>query len=268
MTVLARPSLGTALAVQVRVLVSLMLREMRMHAKHSRLSYLLEMLEPMLQLSMMMAVFSAIGRQADFGTSMLLFLGTGMIPYFTFMHISSKAMTALRGGGLTKGVPLVKPLDLLLARAFLETLQLAVVAILLFSFIHLVMGVPEAAPIQPLKVVSAFLVIAATAIGVGIVNGVIGSFFRLWAVVYGVFGRSLLFLSAVFYVPDYMPAQIRDWLVWNPVLHGVEWFRTGFYLTYPTMCLDKTYLLSWALGSIFFGLVLERALRTRRMTAK
>ncbi|MGK9235605.1 ABC transporter permease [Inquilinus limosus] len=268
MTALARPRFGQAIGVQARVVVSLMLREMRMHAKHSRLSYLLEMLEPMLQLTMMMTVFAAIGRQADFGTSMLLFLGTGMIPYFTFVHISSKAMGAVRGSGLTKSVPLVKPLDLMLARSFLETLQLAVVAILLFSFIYVVIGVRDAWPARPLTAVSAFAAITAAAIGVGIVNGVIGSFFRLWAVVYGVFGRSLLFLSAVFYVPDYMPTQIRDWLVWNPVLHGVEWFRTGFYPTYPTLCLDKTYLLSWALGSIFLGLTMERALRNRRMAAK
>lgn len=52
------------------------------------------------------------------------------------------------------------------------------------------------------------------------------------------------------------------------MLHGVEWFRTGFYLTYPTECLDKTYLMSWALGSIFLGLILERASRRRRMAAK
>ncbi|MBW8727782.1 MAG: hypothetical protein JF625_21875, partial [Inquilinus limosus] len=85
MTALAPTRFGSAVAVQLRVLVSLMLREMRMHAKHSRLSYLLELLEPMLQLTMMMTIFTAIGRQADFGTSLLLFLGTGMIPYFTFV---------------------------------------------------------------------------------------------------------------------------------------------------------------------------------------
>ena len=268
MSAIAPPRFGAAFGVQARVVVSLMLREMRMHTRHSRLSYVLELLEPMLQLTMMLGVFSAINRQADFGTSMFLFLGTGMIPYFTFVHISSKAMGAVRGGGLTKSVPLVKPLDLMLARAFLEVLQLAVVMILLFSFIYLVIEVPDAWPIRPLNAVAAFVVTAAMAIGVGIVNGVIGSFFRLWALVYGVFARSLLFLSAVFYVPDYMPTQIRDWLVWNPVLHGVEWFRTGFYLTYPTLTLSKPYLIGWAIGSIFLGLTLERALRNRRMAAK
>ncbi|WP_395679050.1 ABC transporter permease [Inquilinus sp.] len=268
MTVLAPTRFGSAVAVQLRVLVSLMLREMRMHAKHSRLSYLLELLEPMLQLTMMMTIFTAIGRQADFGTSLLLFLGTGMIPYFTFVHISSKAMSTMRSAGMTKNVPLVKPLDLMLARSFLEALQLAIVAVVLFTGIHFIMGVAEAQPIRPLNVIFAFALITTAAIGVGIINGVIGSFFRLWAVVYGVFARSLLFLSAVFYVPDFMPTQIRQYLVWNPVLHGVEWFRTGFYLTYPTLCLDKTYLMAWALGSVFLGLIMERALRNRRMAAK
>src|SRR5690348_18414531 len=104
MSAIAPPRFGAAFGVQARVVVSLMLREMRMHTRHSRLSYVLELLEPMLQLTMMLGVFSAINRQADFGTSMFLFLGTGMIPYFTFVHISSKAMGAVRGGGLTKSV--------------------------------------------------------------------------------------------------------------------------------------------------------------------
>ncbi|MDR6290672.1 capsular polysaccharide transport system permease protein [Inquilinus ginsengisoli] len=268
MTAIVAPRFGSALAVQARVVVSLMLREMRMHAKHSRLSYLLELLEPVLQLTMMLAVFSAIGRRPDFGTSMFLFLGTGMIPYFTFVHISSRAMGALRSTSLARNLPLVKPLDLMLARAFLEILQLAIVMIVLFGFIYFVIGVRDARPIQPLNAVGAFAAAALMAIGVGIVNGIIGSFFRLWAVVYGVFARSLLFLSAVFYVPDYMPKQIRDWLVWNPVLHAVEWFRTAFFLTYPTVILDKGYLLSWGIGSIFLGLILERALRRRRVAAR
>jgi len=267
-TALTSPRFSAALAVQARVVVSLMLREMRMHTKHSRLSYLLELLEPILQLTMMLAVFSAIGRRPDFGTSLFLFLGTGMIPYFTFVHISSRAMGALRSTSLARNLPLVKPLDLLLARAFLETLQLAIVAIVLFGFIYFVIGVRDARPIQPLNAIGAFAAAALMAIGVGIVNGIIGSFFRLWAVVYGVFARSLLFLSAVFYVPDFMPKQIRDWLVWNPVLHAVEWFRTGFFLTYPSVVLDKAYLLSWGIGSIFLGLILERALRRRRVAAR
>lgn len=267
MTELASPRFGTALAIQGRVITSLMLREIRMHAEHSRLSYLLELLEPVMQLTMMLAVFVAIGRRPDFGTSLFLFMGTGMIPYFTFVHVSSRAMGALRSTSLARNLPLVKPLDLLLARALLEILQLAVVTGVLFGFIYSVLGVYDAKPIRPLTAISAFGAIAMLAIGVGILNGVIGSFFRLWAVVYGVFSRSLLFLSAIFYVPDFMPKTIRDLLVWNPVLHGVEWFRTGFYMTYPTLSLDKSYLLFWGIGSVFLGLTLERALR-RRMASK
>lgn len=259
----ATPHFGSGIATQVRVIVSLMLREMRMHAKHSRLGYLLELLEPVLQLSLMLAVFTVIGRRPDFGTSLFLFMGTGMVPYFTFVHVSSRAMGAIRSTSLARNLPLVKPLDLLLARALLEILQLAIVAVALFAFIAIVLGVHDARPIEPLTAISAFCATAVLAIGVGILNGVIGSLFRLWAVIYGVFARSLLFLSAIFYVPDFMPKVIRDWLVWNPVLHGVEWFRTGFYMGYPTLTLDKGYLLSCGLGSVFLGLILERALRRR-----
>jgi len=138
----ATPGFGSALAVQARVVVSLMLREMRIHTKHSRLSYLLELLEPILQLTMMLGVFSAIGRRPD-SHQQFLFLGTGMIrtsPSST----SRPAPWARCAAPRWPATALVKPLDLLLARAFLETLQLAIVAIILFGFIYYVIGVRDA----------------------------------------------------------------------------------------------------------------------------
>lgn len=250
------------LRAQGRVVIALMLREMRLRSVHSRLSYLLALLEPILQLTMMMTIFTYIGRRPEFGTSLLLFLGTGILPFFLFTHVSGRTTGAIRASGLVRALAPIQPLDIMLARALLETLTLLFVAVLLFSFIYAT-GVKEAIPIRPLLAIEGFAATAFLAIAFGLINGVIGAFFRLWAVFYGVASRSLIFLSGVFFVPDFMPPPIRAVLAWNPLLHGLEWFRSGFYLTYPTLTLDKGYILGFAVVSLLIGLALERVFRAR-----
>ncbi|ADH89058.1 ABC-2 type transporter [Ancylobacter novellus DSM 506] len=250
------------LRAQGRVVIALMLREMRLRSVHSRLSYLLALLEPILQLTMMMTIFTYIGRRPEFGTSLLLFLGTGILPFFLFTHVSGRTTGAIRASGLVRALAPIQPLDIMLARALLETLTLLFVAVLLFTFIYAT-GVKEAIPIRPLLAIEGFAATAFLAIAFGLINGVIGAFFRLWAVFYGVASRSLIFLSGVFFVPDFMPPPVRAVLAWNPLLHGLEWFRSGFYLTYPTLTLDKGYILGFAVVSLLIGLALERVFRAR-----
>lgn len=250
------------LRAQVRVVIALMLREMRLRSVHSRFSYLLALLEPILQLALMMTIFTYIGRRPEFGTSLLLFLGTGILPFFLFTHVSGRTTGAIRASGLVRALAPIQPLDIMLARALLETLTLLFVAVLLFTFIYAT-GVKEAIPIRPMLAIEGFAATAFLAIAFGLINGVIGAFFRLWAVFYGVASRSLIFLSGVFFVPDFMPPPIRAVLSWNPLLHGLEWFRSGFYLTYPTLTLDKGYILGFAVVSLLIGLALERVFRAR-----
>ncbi len=254
--------IAEGLRTQGRVIIALMLREMRLRSVQSRLSYLLALLEPILQLTMMMTIFTFIGRRPDFGTSLLLFLGTGILPFFLFTHVSGRTTGAIRASGLVRALAPIQPLDIMLARALLETATLLIVAILLFTFIYAT-GVKDAIPSRPILAIQGFAATALLAIGVGLINGVIGAFFRLWAIIYGVLSRSLIFMSGVFFVPDFMPPPIRYFLSWNPLLHGLEWFRSGFYLTYPTLTLDKSYLLGFGLVSLLIGLALERVFRSR-----
>ena len=84
-----------------------------------------------------------------------------------------------------------------------------------------------------------------------------------------VFGCSVLrlicviFFSSVFYVIDFLKHPGRDVLWWNPLLHGVVWFRTAIYPDYPANILSKPYMLTFCALSILIGLALERVARRR-----
>jgi ABC-type polysaccharide/polyol phosphate export permease len=75
--------------------------------------------------------------------------------------------------------------------------------------------------------------------------------------------RLFYFTSGIYYTPIRMPEWVREILVWNPLLQGVEFFRSGFYHQYNPHWLDVNYLLTWVMASLCIGFALERALRGR-----
>jgi capsular polysaccharide transport system permease protein len=72
----------------------------------------------------------------------------------------------------------------------------------------------------------------------------------------------LLWLSAgIIFVPDALPAQIRDIAAYQPALQLVEWMRSAYYEGYGSMVLDRGYVIGFGVMTVFLGLLLERAMR-------
>ncbi|WP_374308533.1 ABC transporter permease [Methylocella sp.] len=261
-----RRSLSSRIELQLRIVALLALREIRMKFHESRLSYMLAVAEPAMQIAVIFFIFWAMDRQPDFGTSVFLFLITGFIPYLLFTNISSACAGSIRAARGFRHLPSVNPLDIVFARGLLEFLTHALV----FFFVLVIMwicGIPDARAVYPDVAFAAVLASGFLGISVGLLNAVIAHFFLSWRVIYGVLTRSLLFISAVFYVPDYIPQQARVVIAWNPVLHAIEWFRTAFYMTYPASVLDKGYLLTFSAVCLTIGLAAERLIRAQDAAA-
>jgi capsular polysaccharide transport system permease protein len=95
--------------------------------------------------------------------------------------------------------------------------------------------------------------------GIGMINNVICRFFPMWAMLYQILTRGLVFLSGVILIVDLSPLWLRKWIIANPLSHGIEWFRLGVYGNYPHNSLDRAYLVEWAIVALFLGFVLDRA---------
>jgi capsular polysaccharide transport system permease protein len=99
------------------------------------------------------------------------------------------------------------------------------------------------------------------ACGCGFINAVINGWWKSWDKVWNQVARILYFCSGIFYVPGMMPGWIRDILSWNPLLHGIDWFRSSFFIGYEPFWLDRTYLALAAGLVLLTGLAFERGLR-------
>lgn len=204
----------------------------------------------------MSIVYWAINRQAPVGTSVVLFFVTGVLPYLLFQKVALHLGNAVRANRQVLRLPMVTPLDTVIARAMLEGITWVTVAVLLFSALTIV-GKAQL-PDQPLVCAEAAIATFALGCGIGTINAVLMTLSPSWARVYPTITRPLYHFSAIFFFIDHIPQTLRYWLSWNPMVHAVQWFRVGYQSEYFSLVLDRQYLLEWAIASMLIGLCLER----------
>ncbi len=243
-----------------RIIWAVALREMRTRHSRSTLGYVWALLEPVSHLLTLGVMFAYVNRAPPpIGDSLFEFYCTGLLPYLLFAHVAGEVMHARAGGGALLLLPRVRTTDIMAAKTFVQLMTEITVAALVFAAFGLA-GF-RALPAHPLAALAALLLLAGLGLGIGALNLVAINFFPGWETVFNSVVRLLYFASGIYYTPISMPDAVRDALVWNPVLQGVELFRAGFYEGYAPFWLNTPYLLWCVAGALALGLTLEQAAR-------
>ena len=87
-------------------------------------------------------------------------------------------------------------------------------------------------------------------LGVGTVNAVLFGFLPTWRQIWNVISRPLFLISGVFFTFDSMAPDLQAILWWNPLIHAVGEFRSGFYPTYEAEYASALYALG--VGAVLF----------------
>jgi ABC-type polysaccharide/polyol phosphate export permease len=256
------PGLFDAALTQWRVIYALILRETRTRFGDSILGYGWALLEPILHIATLSLAFAILMRgRPPIGAQFFVFYYTGLIPYHIFVHASSNMTFAITSNGPLLQLPLVKTIDVIVARGLLELVtDLLVAGLILTGFLAVGIG---HLPTDFAGLAGAIAAVWLLACGCGFINAVLNAFGKSWDKIWTQVTRILYFISGIFYVPGMMPGWIRGILVWNPLLHGIDWFRASFFADYEPFWLDRLYLTMTAGLTLLAGLALERALRRR-----
>lgn len=260
MTVMSTKEL---LGLQIRVIGALVLRETRAAFGTSQIGYLWAIITPAAGVGLLVFIFSLVDRQPPFGASLALFFATGILTLEFFNKLSNTLMTSFDANKALLTYPLIKETDALFARLVLISATYVLIMTLFYAALVLLGLAPP--PAFPERLVQAFGVTALLGFGFGTLNAVIISLFSSWIHIEKVLTRPLFFLSGIFYIPSLLPPEAIAILKWNPILHLVEWVRTGYYPNYESAVLDHTYPLGLAMLLILFGLAGERLFRKKRV---
>lgn len=251
---------------QRRVLHALMLRNVRTKFFGNGLGMLVAIAWPLSHILIIVGIYSALGRMVPYGNSAALFVATGAVPFMIFSYLSRFMMLSVIHARPLLAFPEVKVLDLLLASSLLELLAAACVTIVL-----IIIAWFFSIDIMPNDIVQAAYAFAATillGLGFGMLNGVLALAIPLWFTAYTLFTIFLWITAGVFFVPDSLPGVVRDMLAYHPVLQVIEWTRAAYYEGYGGLVLDRAYPIAVGIGSLFLGLLLERAMRGHLLAAR
>jgi capsular polysaccharide transport system permease protein len=239
-----------------QILFALLQREQESR-RRAPIESIMDVLEPIILVTLFGILWSFLNRRASspLGDHSLLFIGTGF--YAKFFWINLSRMTRMTVGTPSRRFPVERRLDYILIHLLLTTGNYVVLGFAAFAILY--SGFTASAiPHNFVPVVQAMLAIVALGFGWGVITLVMSKYFWPWPYVAAAFNRAMILFSGIFFLAEFLPPYARAVMGYNPMLHAVALFRTGFYPNYPTGLLDTTYLLYCSIFAVFIGIVLER----------
>lgn len=261
MSAFVAPTLSRALAVQLRTIGALVMRELHTRFGRDNIGYLWLFLEPGLLAMGVAAIHALEVLRLPWGMQVVPFYVSGYTAYCLFRSVVNRAGTTLEGNGSLLYHRQVTIFDLLFARALLDAAAMMTAGLI-------IMGVTAALdigqfPHHPLL------------------------FFAAWGLnLWFCFSLSLLVLagnvafpsldrfvhpmtyfalgvSGVFYIFEQAPPFVRAIVIWVPLAQILEMLREGVFANFTSPYLKPFYIVGWCLGLTLFGLLAIRAVREK-----
>ena len=189
--------------------------------RKSVLGVLWSLLNPLLTMLVLAFVFSYLFRRSI--PYFPVYLISGQLIYGFFNESTRQAMdSVVRSEGIIKKIYV--PKYIFPVSRVLSSLVNVAFSFLAFLLVFIVTGAPFrwTMLLLPVPIFYAF----AFSLGVSMLLSALNVFFRDLHYLYGVFLLMLMYLSAIFYPVDIMPANFVAILGLNPIYHYIDYFRS------------------------------------------
>lgn len=229
-----RPLGRTSWQVFVGSMRAFLLREMMNQFGRSRLGYFWALAEPAATVAILTALHAFIrgGHHDLYGENPIVFYVFGAIPYFMYANSVSAAQGVCTSHRGLFNYRQIKPVDVVLARAVIDGLMiLGVLAVFMLGWLWLGQDSPVHNPLLLLFALFSLFVFGAS---IGLVFEVFGTIYPDVRKIISVITRPMFFISGVFFTIEMVPPGLRNVLIWNPVLHGVDLTRDAVLVEYQS----------------------------------
>lgn len=253
-----------ALQNQISAVYALIMREILTRYGDRKLGFLWVVFEALAHIIVFAAIKYFLQISGPDGTNVILFLVTGIIPFFYFRNVISRLTSALSSNKALLTLPQISFLDFYYARFILEsatalitlvtTLFVAIIFISNSEFYYFTGFEIN----NFLQIIQGIALLGLLGFGVGLIISAVGSVFESITMIASVWIRMLYFISGVIFSIDIIPYQYHKYLYWNPILHCMEIIRTGFFYEYTPneQFMDAGYVVFVGLFLTFIGLLL------------
>jgi capsular polysaccharide transport system permease protein len=242
---------------------AMFMREVLARTTANRFAWFWMLAEPVAFVVVMVAVREFVGRvRFTVGAQWVPWLIVGLVAFFLFREGVLRSIGAVDANQGLFAYRQVKPVDPVLVRNVLEGLLKTVVFLLLIA--GAVLLGHHVIPIDPLGVVLVWFSIWLLGLGVGLVVSVASTMVPEVGNVVRIVMLPLFLLSGAIIPLQMLPFQVQEYMLYNPVLHGIEALRLSFFEGYRSLNgIDLQYLWFWALITLALGLSLHLKFATR-----
>lgn len=219
------------------------------------------MIEPCIHIGMMVVIFTVIRTKSVGGVEVATWIMVGMIGFFIFRRTSVQGIHALDCNKSFFAFRQVRPFDTALTSAVVELFAMFwifLIMLVIFAFFGFSV-IPE----NTLLVLFGALGLWLLGLGYGLISSVCMRIVRDSGYLLQILMMPMYFLSGVVFPLNTVPQPYRDYLTINPVMHGLECMRLGFWPSYHTLDVSLVFLYSVAFIFLFVGMGLYRCLETR-----
>ena len=257
--------LRSSLSITLAVWKALFLREALARLFAGRASWFWLLGEPVFHVGYLVFIFTGIRVTSVGGIDATIWIMAGMLAFFMFQRNATQVMNGISANRSLFAYRQVKAVDTVLVRGMLEGFLMAIIAsILLVGAAFLGHSV---VPDDLLAVLEGFFGLWLIGVGFGLVASVASELVPELGRVIKLIMMPLYMLSGVIFPISSVPLPYRDWLMLNPVAHGLEAVRLGFAPYYHAVPgLSIAYMYGFALVSVFLGLALHRRFALRLVT--
>lgn len=222
------------------------------------------LIEPCIHILFMVFIFTVIRAKQVSGVDVASWLMVGFMGFFLFRRTGVQGIHALDCNKAFFAFRQVRPFDTALTCATVELFSMfwvTVLLVIIFAFIGY-----QVIPVDILRVLAGFFGLWFLGLGYGLISSVSMRIVRDSGHILQILMMPLMIISGVIIPVARIPEPYQSLLTLNPIVHGLESMRLGFWPYYHTVDVSLWYLYGVDLVMIVVGMALYRALETRLVT--
>jgi len=244
----------TSWQIQQSVIFALFIRELRTRFGRYKGGMVWLLVEPIAHIAVLSLIRGYVRDGSLFGIDYPVFIATGVIPFLLFKNITLRVMDGVDANRGLFSFKQIKPIDTFLTRALLDTLiSIAVFVIVLAGMYWVGFDVPFR---DPLPVMAMYALLIFMGLGLGMVFCVVTHYMPESRTMIRLGMMPLYLLSGIILPVANLPQWMLPYLMWNPLLHAIEFLRSAFFVQYNVVAgTSPLFVLMSTLVILAFGYV-------------
>lgn len=219
--------LNSAFRTQIRVIHALLMREILTRFGRHNIGFLWMFVEPMMFTLGVTALWTATSSIHGSSIPIAAFALTGYSSVLVWRNMPGRCIGAIAPNLSLMYHRNVKLFDIFAARILLEGAG-STMSFVLLSALFISTGLISP-PEDILVVVGGWLMLAWFGMALGLLMGTLAEEFELIDKIWHPASYLLFPLSGAAFLVDALPQRAQDFILWLPMVHGVEYVREGYF---------------------------------------